>query len=285
MRAAYLFLAALPVWAGNARLDVRFTPAAPSLSDLIHMEVKLVGVEGSEVALRPPDIPPDCVLLKSGSADTTSLSLVLDPIKPGSCRIPAFQTRCLHGSTVDCDVRSAETVIPISTVVTANPPDIRDQDGTPVPLHGPKVVTETLSVVPRFVSALVFLAGAAAFWRWRNHRISPLQTAERRLRNLTVETPDAFHQLIAVLRDYLDQRLAIGAVSLSSPELLDALQRRSVGEGSTASKLAAFLATCDHAKFAGDAVSNTGFNAALEQCRALLQYLDFDLARRSRAGL
>ncbi len=117
-RIACLLLSAIALKA-EVKVEVSFTPPNPSLSDLIRMEVTLVGPTAQIMLLRQPEIPPECVAITEIKASGDKLILTLDPLKPGPCRIPAFQTRCLHESNSGCVMQSAETIIPVHTVVPA----------------------------------------------------------------------------------------------------------------------------------------------------------------------
>ena len=281
--ACFLFLA-LPVWAETARIEVRVTPANPSLSDRILVEVNLIGA-GPDVILRPADIPPDCVAVQSADETGKNTNLTLDPLKPGVCRLPQFRTRCLRGTTEGCDVRSAETVIPIGTVVTADPPDIRDSEERPVELKPRPTDDANVPWLPGLLVALAGIAAGAFCWVWRKRRRDEADIAERCLSELSDATPDGFHELVIILREYLDRKLTLGAGSQSSPELIAALKERSLGDGWTAQLLEDFLSTCDRAKFAGGRATPAEFANAVGQCRTLIQSLEFDITRRSRAGL
>ena len=285
------FLAALPIWAGDVRVDVRFAPAAPSLSDTIRMEVTVTGAETSDLILSPVDITPDCVAIQAVAGLGTHQILTLDPLRPGPCTIPAFRTRCVRGRTDGCDVRSAETVIPIGTLV-GNPdhPEIRDQDETPVELpDSAEHSVPTPLLRWQLWPALASLAGAYMVFRfWRRRRAEPARVAERHLRRLATmkgDPTEGFSQLSAILRAYLDEKLTLGACRCSSPEILGELNRRSVVPGWRAEAFREFLATCDRARFGGGPVATSEFERAIEDCRTLVQVLDFDIARRTRAGI
>ncbi len=297
LRVFCLCVAPLSIWAGQARVDVRFTPAAPSLSDVIRMEVTLSGTDDPNVALRPPDIPSGCVAVTASSVGVNKAVLMLDPVKPGPCTIPPFRTRCLRNSTEDCDVRSAETLIPIQTVVP-NPgdgnADIRDKAEMPI----------ALSAVPIAPSAGIW-AGACVGYRCRHFWRPYLFTAARgsgvggrtvphcappdccaafRVSDFT-DRAEAFSQLSVIFCEYLDQRLRLGARSCTSPELIAELRRRSLSQGETARALHAFLETCDRAKFAGTTAEETDIDTARQDCLSLIQTLEFYVTRRSRAGV
>ena len=300
LRAVCVLLAAWPVWAGDARVEVRFTPSSPSLSDTIRVEVNLAGADSADLALRPVDVSPDCVVVQAVQPQTvdgrvTRQILTLDPVKPGLCVMPPFRTRCVQGRTEACDVRSAETVIPIGTLVASGVelPDIRDSDEQPVELHD-KLHNNSVRAgagIP-WVAGLALLVVAiacGASWVWRARRANAGRQAQQRLRRLAEkaasgsDTAEDFTQLTGIFRDYLDARLAMGARSCTSPEIIEALRRRSLCEGWVARELEDFLAASDRAKFSGTQADAAEFHDTAEKCLTLVQVLEFDIARRSRA--
>jgi hypothetical protein len=119
--------------------------------------------------------------------------------------------------------------------------------------------------------------------RWRKWRNKPAVRARRRLRQLR-RNEAGFSDLMQILREYLDQRLGLGARFCSSPELITALETRSLGLGSTEQVLRDFLNTCDRSRF-GRGSSPGTYKDALENCGSLIECLDFDIARRERAGV
>jgi hypothetical protein len=294
IRAFCLCVAPFSLWAGDARLDVRFTPAAPSLSDVIRVEVTLSGTDDPNVVLRPPDIPSGCVAVTASSVGVNKAVVTLDPVKPGPCAIPPFRTRCLRGSTKDCDVRSAETLIPIGTVVV-NPnngdADIRDKEEMPVALSAAPVApgAGVWSYTWWAVAAIILIALVhGGIWIWRRRENHPARRAVRLLRRFQAgggDQAEAFSQLTVIFRDYLDERLALGAQSCTSPELISELRRRSLSEGHTARALHAFLEACDRAKFGGTAAEATDIDTARAECLSLIQTLEFYVERKSRAGV
>src|SRR6185437_12287996 len=232
-RVAILCLAAASIQA-QPRLDVRFQPARPSLSDTIQLEVSMHGLSASNAALLPVDIASDCIAILNVRDEGTRRTLTLDPLKPGPCRIPAFQTRCL-GAANNCAVRSTETTIPISTVVTNN--DIRDTEEEPIDL-GPSV----LNGGKAWWLALLLIPIAAALWYVRRRRARRVaeRRVEKRLKKLTSEI-----EVYDVFRDYLDDRLNLGARTRSAPELLTAVQDRDLCKGWAAEELTRFLTASD----------------------------------------
>ena len=287
--ACWIFLAAIPVWAGDVRVNVQFTPAAPTLSDTIWMEVSVTGSEGSDLFIGAADVASDCVRIQSVSGTGLRQVLTLDPLKPGACTIPPFRTRCLHGRTDSCDVRSAATVIPIGTMV-ADPAhaDIRDQEEMPVLLPEAPRERDWWRVTLWIGAAMLAVAGGyAAIRKWIASRNKPEKRARRRLKELAGGeiSAEAFSQLTYILRGYLEERAAFGAGQCTSPELMEALRERSLGQGSTAAILTELLASCDRARFAGRPVTALEFEKAAEDCDTVIQCLDFDIERRSRAGV
>lgn len=278
----------LPIWfiapicAGAAQFQIQVTPAAPSLSDTIHIDVRFTGTDNSDLTIDAIDMPSDCVRIQNVSDQGLHQTVTLDPLKPGPCAIPPFRVRCLHGRTDSCDLRSAATVIPIHTVV-ADPDraEIRDAEQVPlVPAEDPKTLP-TLGIWLALVATLL-LVGVTLLW-WRKWRDKPAIRARRRLRQLR-RNEAGFSELIQVLREYLDHRLGLRAHFCSSPELMTALQARSLGLGSTEQALRDFLNACDRSRF-GRGSSPATYKEALEDCGSLIDCLDFDIARRERAGL
>ena len=279
---------ALPIWfiapmcAAAAQLQIQVTPAVPSLSDTIRVDVQLTGTDGSDLAIDAVDIPSDCVRIESVSDQGLHQTVTLDPLKPGPCSIPPFRVRCLRGRTESCDLRSAVTVIPIHTVV-ADPghAEIRDVEEAPlVPPENPQT-EPTLAIWLAAAGAVVVLG--LGFMRWRSWRNKPAVRARRRLRQLR-RNEAGIADLMQVLREYLDQRLGLGARFCSSPELIGALETRSLGLGSTEQFLRDFLNTCDRSRF-GRAPLAGAYVDALENCGSLIDCLDLDIARRERAGV
>ncbi len=271
-----------PICAAAAQFQIQVTPAAPSLSDTIHIDVRLTGTDGSDLTIEAIDIPSDCVRIQNVSDQGVRQTVTLDPLKPGPCSIPPFRVRCLRGRTDSCDVRSAVTVIPIRTMV-ADPSHAEIRDAEEAPL----VPAEDANTPPAFA---IWLAAAAAiviigfgFLRWRKWREKPAVRARRRLRQLR-RGEAGFSELLQVLREYLDGRLGLGAHFCSSPELMTALETRSLALGSTEQALRDFLNSCDRGRFARGASPGTDKDA-IENCGSLIDCLDFDIARRERAGL
>jgi hypothetical protein len=265
---AVLCLATASIHA-QPRLDVRFQPARPSLSDTIELEVSMRGLSASEAALLPIDIASDCVAILDVRDDGNRRILTLDPLKPGPCHIPAFQTRCL-GAATNCAVQSAETSIPISTEVTTN--DIRDTEEEPIDLNQTAFNGERA-----WWLSLLLIPIVAALWYIRRRRAQRAaeRRAERRLRKLAHQT-----EAYDIFRDYLDERLSIGARTRSAPELLSALQDHDLCKGWVADELNCFLNASDHDKFSRAPVME---GDARETCRTLVQIIHFELTRRSRA--
>src|SRR6185437_6596157 len=155
-----------PLCAGAAQFQVQVTPAAPSLSDTIRVDIRLTGTDGSDLTIDAVDIPSDCVRIQSVSDQGLHQTVTLDPLKPGPCSIPPFRVRCLRGRTDSCDVRSAATVIPIHTLV-ADPAhaEIRDTEEAPlVPAEDPKTAP-SLAIWLGIAAALI--ACGVGFIRWR----------------------------------------------------------------------------------------------------------------------
>jgi hypothetical protein len=271
-----------PMCVGAAQFQVQVTPGAPSLSDTIRVDVRLTGADGSDLAIDAVDIPSDCVRIQSVSDQGLHQVVTLDPLKPGPCSIPPFRVRCLRGRTESCDVRSAATVIPIRTMV-ADPDhgEIRDTGETPLtPPEDPKTLSSLALWLA--VAAAIIITGFGVM-RWRTWRDKPAIRARRRLRQLR-RGEGGFSELIEILREYLDRRIGLDAHCSSSPELLAALQTRSLGLGSTEQVLLNFLNTCDRSRFGRDS-SPGAYKDALENCGSLIDCLDFDIARRERAGV
>jgi hypothetical protein len=275
-------------------VDVRVTPAAPSLSDVIRVDVTLSGTDDPHVTLRPPDIPSGCVTVTASSVAGNHAVVTLDPVKPGPCTIPPFRTRCLRGATEDCDVRSAETLISIGTVVAnsdSGDADIRDSEETPLPLTSAPIAQNAGVLAYAWwgaVAIFLIVPVCGGIWIWRRRRKHPARRAARLLRGFRpagADQAEAFSQLTVIFRDYLDQRLALGARCCTSPELLNELRRRSLSEGETARALRAFLEACDRAKFGGTPAEANEIDTAKEECLSLIQTLDFYVAKRSRAGV
>ena len=267
-RIAILCIAAASLHA-QPRLDVRFQPSSPSLSDTIQLEVSLHGLSTSEAALLPVDIASDCVAILNVRDEGTRRILTLDPIKPGPCHIPPFQTRCI-GTATHCALQSAAMTIPISTEVTSN--DIRDTEEQPIDLN-----RTALNGANVWLLSLLLLPIAAALWYFRRRRI--IRAAERRVEKRLRELGNPI-EAYDVFRDYLDDRLSLGARNRSAPELFAALQEHDLCSGSAANDLSRFLAASDRDKFSNVPATHTN---ASETCRALVQIIHFELTRRSRA--
>jgi hypothetical protein len=265
---AILWLAAACAHA-QPRLDVRVEPSTPALSDTIELDVSLHGLSDSQAALLPVNIASDCVAILNVRDESNRRVITLDPLKPGPCRIPAFQTRCL-GAAKNCEVKSAETIIPISTEVTNA--DIRDREEEPIDLN-----RSVLNGGRAWLLSLLLIPIATAFWyfRRRRSRRAAERRAEKRLRRLTDQT-----EAYDVFRDYLDDRLNLGARARSAPEVLTALQSRGLCKGWAADELSRFLTASDRDKFSGAPALG---GDARETCRTLVQIIHFELTRRSNA--
>ncbi len=268
-RVAMFCLAALSIHA-QPRLDVRFQPANPSLSDTIQLEVSMHGLSASEAALLPVDIASGCVAILNVRDDGARTHPHAGPPQArATCRIPAFQTRCL-GTANNCAVQSPATTIPISTEVTNN--DIRDTEEQPIDLNqsaldGGQIWLLSLLVIP--------IAAALWYFRRRRARRAAERRAERRLRKLAHHT-----EAYDIFRDYLDDRLSLGARTRSAPEVLAALQNQDLCTGWAAGELNRFLTASDRDRFSG-APATAG--DARETCRTLVEIIHFELTRRSRA--
>jgi len=257
------------------------------------MEVTITGADNANLILQPADIPPDCVIVRSSLGSGSRVVLMLDPVKPGACRIPPFRARCLQGRKDNCDLRSADTVIPIGTVVATGTdlPDIRDHDEKPARFQPTPVQTGAGIPWMVWLAVPILVAACIAIRIWRKRRVNPAWQAQTRLRKLAAkaalnpDTSDAFVQLTEVLRDYLDARLTLGARTSTSPEIIDALHERALCSGWIAQVLEDFLAAADRAKFAGPIPAAADFDDAAEKCLTLLQVLEFNIARSSRAGV
>jgi hypothetical protein len=270
-----------PLYGGAVQFQVQVTPAAPSLSDTIRVDIRLTGTDSSDLTIDAVDIPSDCVRVQSASDQGLHQVVTLDPLKPGPCTIPPFRVRCLHGRTDACDVRSAATVIPIRTmVVDPEHPEIRDTEEAPLV---PPENAKTPPILAIWLAAATIVIAGLGFLRWRAWRSRPAVRARRRLRQLG-RNEAGFSELVQVLREYLDERIGLGADFCSSPELLTALETRSLGLGSTEQVLRDFLNTCDRSRF-GRGVLPGAYKDALDNCRALIECLDFDIGRRERAGV
>jgi hypothetical protein len=254
----------------DVHIEVHYKPARPSLSDRIELEVTLKGAAPG-VILAASDIPPACVAVESVRESGSSRIYTLDPIQPGPCRIPPFHTRCTDAGRPGCDIASAETELPIGTVVQP-PPDIRDQDEDPVPVPQPHPAS------PWWWALLVLPVAAIAFLAVRKWRRNPAVRAGRRLKRAK---PDSFDELHSAFRDYLADRLSLNARTRTSPELLEAL--RPIGP---LPELEAFLTACDRARFSGTPTSD--FDEARENCGETIRALEKlfkGKKTRSRAGV
>ncbi|HXE64074.1 MAG TPA: hypothetical protein VN519_11075 [Bryobacteraceae bacterium] len=271
-----------PLCAGAAQFQVQVTPAAPSLSDTIRVDIRLTGTDGSDLTIDAVDIPSDCVRVQSASDQGLHQVVTLDPLKPGLCTIPPFRLRCLRGRTDTCDVRSAATVIPIRTIV-ADPEHAEIRDTEEAPLVPPEDAKKLPFLAIWLALAAAIVIAGLAFMRWRAWRDQPVVRARRRLRQLG-RNEAGFSELVQVLREYLDERIGLGAHFCSSPELLTALETRSLSLGSTEQVLRDFLNTCDRSRFGRNVLPGT-YRDALEDCDTLIECLDVDIGRRERAGI
>jgi len=269
-----------PMCTGAAQFQIQVTPSTPSLSDTIRVDVRLTGTDGADVTIDAIDIPSDCVRIQSVSDQGLHQVVTLDPLKPGPCSLPPFRVRCLRGRTDSCDVRSAAAVIPIRTMV-ADPDHAEIRDTEEVPLFPPEAPKTLSSLTIWLAAAAAIVIIGFAFMRWRTWRDTPAVRARRRLRQLR-RGEAGFSELIEILREYLDGRIGLHAHSCSSPELLTALQTRSLGLGSTEQVLRDFLNTCDSSRFGREALPGASEDA-LENCGSLIECLDFEIARSERA--
>ncbi|HVW11237.1 MAG TPA: hypothetical protein VHC90_21780 [Bryobacteraceae bacterium] len=278
---AYL---AVPLYACAAQFQVQVTPAAPSLSDIIRIDVRVNGTDAADLAIDPADIPSDCVRIQNVSDQGLHQVLTLDPVKPGPCALPPFRVRCLHGRRDSCDARSEAVVIPIHTVVRdPKIAEIRDTEETPiVPSKDPKDARNSVLAIGLAIAAAVTCLGLL-FFRWRAWRGKPVLRAQRRLRQLR-KGDASFSELQRILREYLDERIGLRAHFCSSPELMDALRARSIGLGSTEEDLRNFLSVCDHGRFARLTLQGT-LEEAIGNCREIIECLDSDIGRSERARL
>lgn len=113
------------------------------------------------------------------------------------------------------------------------------------------------------LAAAVLISAAVLAWRvWRQRRegqiatavprLSPEELARLHLANLVAETPPGkvfYFRLSAVLREYLMGRYGIGAVEMTTEELLPHLRRIDLSEG-LRTRLRGLLARADAVKFA-----------------------------------
>jgi hypothetical protein len=271
-----------PLSAGAAQFQVQVTPAAPSLSDTIRIDVRLTGKDGSDLIIDAIDIPSDCVRIQSVSDQGLHQIVTLDPLRPGPCTIPPFRMRCLRGRTDSCDTRSAATVIPIRTMV-ADPDHAEIRDSEEAPLVPPEDSKRPPMLALLLAGILTIVIAGFGFMRWRAWREKPAVRARRRLRQLG-RNEAGFSELVQVLREFLDERIGLAAHFCSSPELLAALETRSLSLGSTEQALRDFLDTCDRSRFGRGGLPGT-YQDAVDHCDALIECLDFDIGRRERAGL
>jgi hypothetical protein len=140
------------------------------------------------------------------------------------------------------------------------------------------------------IVAVVLLVTLALFlWR-RRARGSVIESLEqrtrRRLQELAEITPAdarAFHvELSALLIEYAEQRIGLRSTRLTSPEILREFRRNGRMSAAWQESLAAFLAACDHAKFAPSPVAEWDAAATIAHCRALFNELAAEVASAPR---
>ncbi|HXB71164.1 MAG TPA: hypothetical protein VNY05_23210 [Candidatus Acidoferrales bacterium] len=122
----------------------------------------------------------------------------------------------------------------------------------------------------------------------RRQRAAPVATPEAvargRLHALAAITePRAFYaELAAILNQYLEARLHLGAARLTSVEIAHALARVGVMSTGWQESLEALLGECDRAKFSGDEFSGNGADwdraAAMARARNIVDLLAANVA-------
>jgi hypothetical protein len=132
---------------------------------------------------------------------------------------------------------------------------------------------------------VIFLA--FLFYR-RRKRAAPVTTAEmvarRRLESLAeIAEPRAFYaELAAILDQYIEARLQLGARRLTSIEIARAFQRIGVMETDWQESLEALLAECDRAKFSRESSPGWDRNAVIARARRTIDLLAANVASASR---
>jgi len=133
--------------------------------------------------------------------------------------------------------------------------------------------------------ALPVLAFAAFFLYRRRHRRptplpSPEAVARRRLDALSaIQDPPAFcAALTAILAQYLEARLQLGASRLTSVEIARAFQRIGVMDTAWQESLEALLAECDRARFGAEPAADWDQAAAIARARRTFDLLAANIA-------
>ena len=253
-------LLAMPLLAQTV-IQVRVTPANPSLSDEIRVDVSVVGTGAADSALLPVEIRSDCVRILEVRDEGNRRVIRLDPLQAGACKLPPFRARCIGGATRNCEVVSGETVFPIHTVVKYE--DIRDGEEEPYALPD--------AWSPPWLALLLLPLGVIAWMLYRAYK-RPDRRAERRLKR--AEPGEAYN----IFRDYLVEHFKWNARSATSHELAQAL--RGLFAGQAAEELHGFLHACDQHRFSSTPALN---DEAIETCRELIQFIQVESRRQTRA--
>jgi hypothetical protein len=143
-------------------------------------------------------------------------------------------------------------------------PELKDiTPPAPPPFSSPEEIQRVVWLVYAGVIAAAVLAGLWVWWRARRrHRrppplpLSPVETARRELERLRALAPELEpaalgHQLVEVLRRFLERRHGMLARYRTTDELLGAARHRSTPPLPFLLPFAEVLTRCDNLKFAG----------------------------------
>lgn len=102
---------------------------------------------------------------------------------------------------------------------------------------------------------------------------TPHEAALARLDGLDLDAgaKDAYSELAAILRDYIDARFGVAGPGAPTAEFLEDLFARGHLDGSQRELLGAVLASCDLVKFAGRRPSACQMEDDAQRCRAFIE--------------
>ena len=67
LRSIFWICVAVPLWGGDVQFSAQFTPATPSLSDTIRVDVSITGDVDENLIIDAADVTPECVRVQSVS--------------------------------------------------------------------------------------------------------------------------------------------------------------------------------------------------------------------------
>jgi hypothetical protein len=260
---------------GTVKVTVQVWPAAPSLSDPIHLRLTAESQAGVAV-----DLPFQQIALgrfkissydrserRAGDARIQVQNYVVDAPSSGRHRIPAFRLEVQAGAsaggtpakptevlTEEIPLEVAE--IPVDATTRALPPS---RGALTTRVGGwPWYAWVGVGVGALWLGVGVVLALRLQRRRAVRLKVSAYDAAVKRLRELEARgAPDAaaadlwFVELSGIVRRYLEARYEIRAPELTTEEFLREAARKAELTAEHRELLSMFMARCDRVKFAG----------------------------------